>query len=251
MAESLERLGVKLPEHVAPLRSPGANENARASSPAPAAANDNLPLHETKPIAGNGPDAYTGPAELPPRSEGGHPTPLVPETQQTIGPDGEPVPNAKAPITPEEAKTFALLVVQYFQFGSSQLFLKHPEFVEGMIAMAGSPDAFNQQFAFFSSFVGQSAEHCAMKYNLRIPYLQEAVVVGAIGIATFGLAGKPSERGKQNLAAMARGPANAKNANPSAAASSAPADAAPAAADTVFNAAGKPERVDPDEGLWR
>ena len=180
-----------------------------ASSPAPANAND-LPLHETSPVTEPAPEAF----EMVPvlAVAGGEPKPIVPEQPTGSTSDGAAQANTKPPITAEEAKMFGQLVKGYFDFGSRQLFVKHPEFIEGLVQMSGTPDNFNRNYAIAGALVAQCAERVALKYNLRIPYVDEAVVITAIGVATFGLAGKPSKRGQAAIDEQGRAK-NAKDGN--------------------------------------
>lgn len=215
-----DKLAAKAAELAARITLPAvatAPSSPPPSSPTPANTNAPIPLHETQPVSAAGADAYAVVPELAPRTEGGEPTPLVPETPQVLGADGRPIAaptNGRRPITPEEAKMFGALVVTYFQFGSQQLLNKHPEFAEAAVGMSGGPEQFQKAFGVGCAFLQQAGERVALKYNLYIPYMDEAIVLAAIGVATFGLAGKPSERGKAILDEQAR-VKNAKNANPS------------------------------------
>jgi hypothetical protein len=188
-----------------------ADEADRASSssapvalPTAPPANQNVPMHETQPVSGPGPDAYAAPPLLPPASEGGEPKPFLSGDAQPVDAEGKPIA-APSTITPEEAKAFAMLVVQYFQFGSQALLTKNPEFAQSLVGMSGSEQAFQQHFRIALSVIAGASERVAMKYNLRIPYMDEAIVLTAIGVASYGLAGKPmKERDRVK---------NAKNAN--------------------------------------
>lgn len=180
-----------------------ANANAAPSS---------SPSHETSPIDGDGPEQFSGSPFLD--EDADNPRPFVPP---------EPIPEPVAQpgptlVTPEEAAMIGKAVAAYFEFGSGMLLVKQPEFASGLlqIAGAGDLDTFRKNFAIAKVFVGKMATEVALKYNLRIPYGPEIVTLGAIGIATFGLAGKPTPAGAKQMADLEQQQraANAKDANP-------------------------------------
>jgi hypothetical protein len=187
--------------------------------------NTSAPLHATKKIASGGsPMRFAGPATLPSSSEDVPPASIVPP---------EPEPQAAPPpprptTTIEEAKLFGKAVVGYFKFGTGMLLAKNPDAMAALSQLAAhdpewgkalSPEGLSTIYA----FIGGCAERCAIRYNLRIPYMDEVVVVGAIGIATFGVASK------QKAPSDATRVAQAKNAN------------TPAAKPAAKNGVAKPE----------
>lgn len=206
-----------------------------------------LPLHTTKPAhAGMSADRFAAPPVI--QSSDGSVVPLVPamdspaaepsdatpsepgSTQPaaaTLPPPG-PLPGV---ITPEEAKLFGRALRQYFEVGCSLMLGKRPELAVGLIQITGSPQDFQKNFAIAGVLVESCGERTALKYNLRIPYMDEAVVIGAIGIATFGIAIKPSKAAqeamkKQQDAQRAGVARNANPAQPSTAPAAQPTDAA-------------------------
>ncbi len=179
---------------------------AVAPTPAPAVpvtrpSSSSLPLHMTQPASGPGPSAFAAPPLLPPTTEGGEGRPFVAAAP--------PPPEEKPKTSPEEAKAMAKLVGQYFQAGFGMLLVNNPD-VAQLLHGAGAL----QHFPAVVAFVEGSAERCALKHNLRIPYMDELVVVGALGVATAGFAMKP----KPGAAARA------KNANPKQQPPSAPSE---------------------------
>lgn len=183
-------------------------------------------LHETKPITAPnmGPDRFAAipdvsDAEIqtPPAAE---PTPQD-DAHGTAASDGSapqpetPPQPAAAPAsgtTPEEAKMFGAALVWYFHLGTGALLAKDPRAAQMAAALLsnvprppGAPALTSDQaIAALSAFIAGCGERCAMKYNLRIPYLDEGVVVATIGFATWGLIYSPDKkRAKQ-----------AKDANP-------------------------------------
>lgn len=205
---------------------------AQASGPTDPAV-PSIPLHTTKTLNIGGADRFQSVPVL--ASSDGGPRPVVPPAEpanpesppdaSTSASDGSSAPSpppsatpgvAPGLITPEEAKLFAKALGAYFRFGSSMLLAKHPEFAGGLVQISGTIDEFRKNFEIAAALVEGCGERVAIKYNLRIPYLDEGVTIAAIGIATYGLAGKPSELGsKQMKNAEEQARANAaRNANP-------------------------------------
>lgn len=200
----------------------------------PEASGSPIPLHATKPqtLGGSGENRFTAVPAAPSSSDGSA-VPLVPPSVPDADPsdpssqsdDVAPAASSATPpgpppgvITPEEAKLFGKALRSYFEFGTGMLLAKHPEFAGGLVQISGTVDEFRKNFAIAAVLVEGCGERVATKYNLRIPYLDEAVVVGAIGIATFGLAGKPSKAGEAAIkqAQEAQRAQQARDANPSA-----------------------------------
>jgi hypothetical protein len=188
-----------------------------------------VPIHTTKTINVGGADRYAAPPVI--LSSDGSTVPIVPPPATDTPPDpsedssatstGAPQPPPAPPpgqITPEEAKLFGAALRQYFEVGSAALLMKRPEFANGIIQISGSPADFQKNFQVVALLVQGAGERTALKYNLRIPYLDEALVVTAIGISTFGLFGKPSKVGEANIRAAQdlQRAAAARNANPQA-----------------------------------
>ena len=190
-----------------------------AAVPTAGAAPGSIPLHTTKTVNVGGADRFAAVPTL--LSSEGSPLPIVPPSkpdESASATDPPPAQGAQpgATITPEEAKLFGAALRQYFEFGTSLLLAKHPEMAGGLVAISGKPEDFARNFAIAGALVAGAGERIAIKYNLRIPYMDEAIVIGAIGVATFGIAGKPSKAGEAHLRAMqeqARAGA-ARDANP-------------------------------------
>lgn len=149
-----------------------------------------VPFHRTTPIANASPDRYASPPVMPPSSPDAEPSPVVPPAPPP--PEGAPPPAAPGPtpITQAEAKFFAKCVVGYFKLGTGLLIAKREDvqvFLQGLaqdpeVAKALSPEG----QASILGFISECAERTAVRWNLRIPYMDEVVCVGAIGIATLG-----------------------------------------------------------------
>lgn len=204
-------------------------EGAKPAVPDPERENApvKLPVHITAPVtASDSPDSFTHvPEPLSAESPIGE-APVV-GTSSEADPSATPQEpsngNARTDIPkPEttlgEAQLFGKLVVGYFQIGTMALFAKDPRTQQAFVGLASSLPEFqgpggpakmspDQAYAALCGFVGGCAERVALKYNLRLPYMDEIVVAGAIGIASYGLV--PKKKPKNDNAA-----AQAKNANP-------------------------------------
>lgn len=177
-----------------------------------------IPVHATVPVtADDSPDKFTHVPDPAPVADGAAPDdPTAPESSDVPRTD---VP--KPDTTPGEAALFGKLVVGYFQIGTASLFKKDPRTQQAFIGLAASLPEFqgpsgpvklspDQAYAALCGFIGGAAERVALKYNLRIPYVDELTVAGAIGIATYGLIPKKKPKGTTDTTAAAQ----AKNANP-------------------------------------
>jgi len=177
--------------------------------------NASAPLHTTKRIASGGsPMRFAGPATLPSSNDDVPPASIVPPEPEPQAPPPPPRPTT----TIEEAKLFGKALVGYFKFGTGMLLAKNPDAMAALSQLAAhdpewgkalSPEGLSTIYA----FIAGCGERCAIRYNLRIPYMDEVVVVGAIGIATFGIASKQKAPGDATRAAQAKN-ANAPAARP-------------------------------------
>jgi hypothetical protein len=82
-------------------------------------------------------------------------------------------------------------VTWYFELGTQAMFLRHPELLELF-----PPELVGTNYPKVKELVRQSTERVAIKYSVRVPYGDELVVVGAIGLATFGLVGGKDDKPK-------------------------------------------------------
>lgn len=174
--------------------------------PAANAGSSSSPLHETSPVTGPGPEAFASPPVFA-ANENGKPEPFVPLESEA----------PKPPPTPEEVAPMVAAVVMYFQAGCIALLKTHGDELGKFVSVdqiAGSlPKA--------SEFVRGSTERVAIKYGIRgLPYQDEIIVAGAIGVATFGFVGKPKKPTDKQQAGpnagatrVASPPPNARNAN--------------------------------------
>ncbi len=186
-----------------PDQAPAANPSDAIATPAP------IRFHSTKTINIGGPDRFAAVPVLPPSSDGAA-RPIIPPSEEPAAPSDTSTsasaganptpPTPVSTITPAEAKLFAKALGQYFEFGTAMLLAKRPEFADGLVVIAGgNVDEFRKNFGIAKILVEGCGERLAIKYNLRIPYMDEAVVIGAIGIASFGLASKPSKAGAEQI----------------------------------------------------
>lgn len=175
---------------------PGPVSTPRASSSA---------WHDTVPITGPGPEAFAAPPVLP--SSSGKAEPIAP-------PVGEA---PKPPPTPEEVAPMAIAFAMYFEAGILALLATHGDELGKVVSI----DLLVTHLPKARDFVRGSAERVAIKYGIRgLPYQDEIICVGAVGVATFGFFGKPKKPGdkdkqaaNENAQRVTQPPPNAKNAN--------------------------------------
>ena len=158
-------------------------------------------LRETKPFTGPGADAF---ASIPivPDANGEGSRPFVP-------------PPAEEPKPPPSAADVALIVgavTWYFELGTQAMFMRNPQLFE----------LFPQQlvghhFPAIKELVRGATERVAIKYSVRVPYGDELVVAGAVGLATFGFVGGPKNENKPPVTRDDPRVRHAKNANATAA----------------------------------
>lgn len=156
--------------------SSGRTHNGSAS-PAP-----RVTLRETAPVTGPGPDAFASIPMLP-GANGEASRPFVP-------------PPAEEPKPPPSAADVALIVgavTWYFELGTQAMFLRHPELLELF-----PPQLVGEHYPKVKELVRGATERVAIKYSVRVPYGDELVVVGAIGLATFGLVGGDTKKPPAN-----------------------------------------------------
>ena len=184
---------------------PSSSSPAGAAATAPTA-QGSATLHETSPVTGEGPERFAGPVVLPPANENGTPEPFAPPQAEA----------PKPPPTPEEVAPMAAALALYFETGTQLLLARHAEELGRVVSV----DALRESMPRAKQFVHGAAERVAIKYGIRgIPYQDEMIVVGAIGVATFGFVGKPKKPGDKQQAAngnaerVTRPPPNARNAN--------------------------------------
>ncbi len=149
-----------------------------------------MTLRETEVVTGAGPDAYAAPPFLPPSKEGEKETSLVP-----------PAPAAPpATITPEQAAVVGQAVAGYTMVGLNALLKKHPERAAELhefLLAQGVPNGINGAAPRAHAFFAGAAARNALKYNIVLPYVDEAITVVGIGAATYGLfGGKPKNENK-------------------------------------------------------
>lgn len=158
-------------------------------------------MFETEPFTGPGPEAFARPPVIP-ASDGGQGKPFA-------GPETEPPPPPK---TPEEVAGVAIGVAMYFEAGMVALLSRH---AQDLANVGIDPGALLQKMPAAKEFVRGSTERVAIKYGISLPYQDEIVVAGALGLATFGLFGKkkkPANEEESQSNANERA-ARAKNAN--------------------------------------
>jgi len=157
-------------------------------------------LHETVPISGPGPEAFARPPVLP-ANDNAPGEPFAPPP---------PAPEAPPP-TPDEVKGIALAVAAYFQAGCVALVAKHHEALAQVVDIQGLAS----KLPVATEFVRGAAERVAIKYGLRLPYQDEIVVAGALGLASFGFfGGKPKASSSSSSSSSRDAVKHAKDANP-------------------------------------
>lgn len=175
-------------------------EREATAAPAPQpTSSSSPPLHESAPLEFR---------EIPFREA--PPLILVDASEAPENEDAGPaqvVPDAPPPpppgVTPEEAKAIAHLVTMFVAAGIGAGLKKHPELVQ-MFTEPGPLQGALEHLPSILAFYEQTCERVAMKYQIRVPYMDEGIVVTGIGIAAWGFAGKPSKGSSA---------ATAKNAN--------------------------------------
>lgn len=190
---------------------------APAASSAPA-----VTLHETEPVTASR-DEWTATPTITPAA-GGDATPIA---------DVAAAEPARA-TSPEEAAVMAKAVAWYVGAGWSVLAARHraelETFADSMLGQhpeLGKLTSEQRLSLAFNGLVGvveQATARLLVKYNVSFPYQDEAIVVVAIGTATFGMFGKKPAPNDNQRATSARN-ANAPSS------SSAPATDAPVRAD--------------------
>jgi hypothetical protein len=151
------------------------------------------PWHETKPVTGPGPEAFATPLVFPANE---NEPDAKPEPFATPPPPPEAAP--PPPMSAAEAAPFALGVTKFFEAGAALALIGHaPELAAMGVDVT---ELLEKHMSTVSAVVYKSAENVAQKYNLRIPYQDEMVVAGAIGVAAFGFT-----RGRKRIAEMQTG----------------------------------------------
>jgi hypothetical protein len=151
-----------------------ANDGVRPvepGDPKAKASSSSSPLHETQPFTCVGPSAYARPLVL--AGDGG-------KTEPVITAASEP---PRPPPTPAEVAGVALAVAAYFEAGAMMAVGRHAEELSKVIDVR----ALVARMPAAKEFVRAAAERVAIKYAIRIPYQDEAVVAGALGIASYGI----------------------------------------------------------------
>lgn len=172
-----EALASKVVDHPAPATAPSAPPAAAVDHPAPVSA-----LHETVPhVVGGGPEQFAAVLMLPVgEGEDAKEEPYVP-------PPPPPPEAGPEPVTADDVAPFAALVAGYWKLGSAMLLAKFPELPA--IATAFHPDAMKAQPQ-LDAFIYKAAVKVGVKYRMKFKYQDEAVVLAAIGVASFGIAFK-------------------------------------------------------------
>jgi hypothetical protein len=165
-----------------------------------------IPLHPTEPVTIDGGvipfsapvnvlNDGTGTAEAP--SSDAPSTPLV---------DDVPPPPDVPPsgVTPAEAEAVARIVTMFVAAGIGAGIQKHPELRE-LSNTPGTPvSGFLNHLDTVLAFYKETVARVLMKYNLRIPFLDEGIVATGFGVAAWGFASRPSEGAKKAAAARAK-----------------------------------------------
>lgn len=172
-------------DHPAPVAAPAA-----ASSPSSA------PIHTTEPIA-----AAADEFAIVPLLAAGDGAPGGEGADEPIAPPVEEPRAERPPLSEAEAQAFALAVAGYWRLGASALLARHPE-ARAMLAALPAEMAAAVNGGAVDRFVYGAALRCGQKYRLALPYQDEIVVAGAIGLATFGLFG-PAGAGTDDGASSA------------------------------------------------
>lgn len=186
-----------------------ANGNASQSPPAPP------PVHETKPVTGPGADAFAAPLQFA-SDDGAEPRPYVTPAPEVPSSGAAAVDPGPRITTPEEAAAIGAMVGGFVKFGTALALQKHPEQAVVLFQLIAAPAAQlgktvtpDQALNAYAAWVAAAATRVTLKHNWSIPYLDECVVAGAVGVAAYGIV--PAKKG---------GVKNAKNANPPSSSSS-------------------------------
>lgn len=150
---------------------------------------DVAPLHDTTPSAVGAPGMFETVLSLSSGDDAsGDVTPDANEAEPFVPPVEEPK-ETKPPLAESDVALVAMAILGYWKLGSATLLVKFPEI--GALA-SGLPPPIQAAMASdkIDGFIYQAAIRCAIKYRVRVPYQDELVVVGALGVASFGLFGK-------------------------------------------------------------
>lgn len=148
------------------------------------------PWHETKPVTGPGPEAFTTPLVFP--ANDNEPD-AKPEPFAT--PTPPPAEIAPPPVTATDVAPVVELTMQFIKAGTAIAFLAYaPE-----LAPLGI-DGNQPMHPKIEEVVQKSVEAVCIKYNIRVPYQDELVVATAVGVAAFGFT-----RGRKRLIEMHTG----------------------------------------------
>lgn len=160
--------------------------------PAPAA----VPWHETEPFNGPGPMAFARPLVLPANDN-------APDAKPEPFAEPPPPPPAAppSPLTPAQVAPFARGVTKFFMAGATMAMVGYQ--VE-LAAMGIDVAETLGYLPIVKQVVFEAAQNVAIKYRIRIPYQDEAIVVGAMGVAAFGFT-----KGRKRIAELQSGAAAA------------------------------------------
>ena len=141
-----------------------------------------VPLHATTPNAVGSPEQFSEVLSLADEgASSARDEPFVPP------PPAEPKPEPTA----ADVEMIAFAVVAYWRLGSALLLLKNPSLVA--LASALPPElGAAVSSGKIDGFIHAATTRVARKLGLRVPYGDEIVVAGALGLATFGLVSKSS-----------------------------------------------------------
>jgi len=168
------------PITVTPDPAPAAAPTSPApSSPPPPppepASSSGAPWHQSEEFKGPGPDAFASPLRFAPANENAKAEPFAP-----------PAPPAPKPVDPPptaaEVAPIALAVASYFEAGTVIAVVAYQR---ELAAVGIEPQALLAQMPTVKEVVRASAERVAIKYRIRAP--DELIVVGALGVASFGM----------------------------------------------------------------
>lgn len=152
-----------------------------------------VPVMETAPVDGPGADAFAPePAPVVDGAPPPSPEPPLVAPPSPPPPPPEPTPEPRRVVTDAEVMPLALVIGAFFQGGANALLRKRPD-VRTSIAEAlasslapGSPVDPLLYVPAVGGFVSQSVVEVCKRWGIRLPYMHEIIVAGAIGVGTFG-----------------------------------------------------------------
>jgi hypothetical protein len=153
-------------------------------------------VFETVPVTGPGADAFV----MSPMQADASTSEPAPEQPPLVEPAPEPAPAvdplaaekaaAQAKADKQRAEVIASLMAQFFGAGLVGIFETSEGFREYVSGLAGSPEEALAYLPRAVGFVEANALAVVERYNFRIPFMEEGVVILALGIGGYGIVRK-------------------------------------------------------------